>query len=177
MDSRQPSRLVTIGRPILTCVLLLAGYYAVPVNVSASGSQVVWRTALTVVVGLLVTWLIAREVRHQLSAPLRVPLLGLGAALAAGVVFFALADYIVAVTIDDQFVGLATKTDALYFTLTTLSTVGYGDVHAVGQLARGVVSVQMVFNIVVIASGATVLSRQISARVRERHRLQPTDDD
>src|SRR5262245_14961650 len=35
----------------------------------------------------------------------------------------------------EEFAGMSTKTDALYFTLTTMSTVGFGDVHAQGQLA------------------------------------------
>lgn len=66
-----------------------------------------------------------------------------------------------------QFVGLATKTDALYyFALTTLTMVGFGDVHAAGQLARALVIVQLLFNVVVLASAARVLSRGIAARTR-----------
>ncbi|MBI4933040.1 MAG: two pore domain potassium channel family protein [Actinobacteria bacterium] len=50
-----------------------------------------------------------------------------------------------------QFEGLDTKIDALYFTVTTLSTVGYGDVHAVGQLARVAVTVQIVVDLTLLA--------------------------
>ena len=39
-----------------------------------------------------------------------------------------------------QFAEMATKTDALYFTMSTLGTVGFGDVHATGQLARVLVT-------------------------------------
>jgi len=46
--------------------------------------------------------------------------------------------------------------------------VGYGDVHAEGQLARVVVILQMGFNIVVLATGASFLGRQISDRARRR---------
>ena len=52
----------------------------------------------------------------------------------------------------EQIEGLNTRTDALYFTLSTMTTVGYGDVHAEGQVARAMVSCLIVFNIVVIAS-------------------------
>ncbi|MEU0269249.1 ion channel [Nocardioides sp. NPDC006303] len=52
----------------------------------------------------------------------------------------------------DEITGLDTRTDALYFTLSTMTTVGYGDVHAEGQIARVLVCVLIVFNIVVVAS-------------------------
>jgi len=84
------------------------------------------------------------------------------------VVLLTLADYLTAVSGPGQFVGLETKTDALYFALATLTTVGYGDVHAAGQVARGVVAVQLVFNVAVIATGASVLSRVFGARIGER---------
>jgi hypothetical protein len=46
--------------------------------------------------------------------------------------------------------------------------VGYGDVYAAGQLARGLVVIQLVFNLAVIATSASVLSQQLGARARER---------
>jgi hypothetical protein len=52
----------------------------------------------------------------------------------------------------DQFDGLETRTDALYFTLATMSTVGFGDVHAKGQLARVLVCLLIVFDVAVVAS-------------------------
>ena len=52
----------------------------------------------------------------------------------------------------DEVTGLETRTDALYFTLSTMATVGYGDVHAEGQVARALVCVLIVFNVVVVAS-------------------------
>ena len=63
----------------------------------------------------------------------------------------------------DQFAQLQTRLDALYFTMATAATVGYGDVHAVGQTARALVLVQMVFNVVFIGTAVALLS----ARVRE----------
>jgi hypothetical protein len=68
----------------------------------------------------------------------------------------------------DQFVGLDTKIDAVYFTVTTLSTVGYGDVHAVGQTARLVVTLQILFNLAFVAVAVRVLVGAAQRRVAER---------
>ena len=64
--------------------------------------------------------------------------------------------------------GLHTRLDSLYFTMTTLTTVGYGDIHATGQTARALVLVQMVFNVVFVAAAATLLSARIREAARER---------
>jgi voltage-gated potassium channel len=57
-----------------------------------------------------------------------------------------------------QMRGLDTRIDALYFTITTLSTVGFGDVHAVGQAARVVVTAQIVFDLVFLATAVRLLT-------------------
>ena len=54
-------------------------------------------------------------------------------------------------TYPDQISGLGAGTDALYFTLSTMTTVGFGDIHAEGQFARALVCVLLVFNVVVVA--------------------------
>lgn len=161
------------GRPALTCALIVGLYYVVPVEPGVAGTQMALRVTGTLAGGLLITWLIARQVSHHVADPEQASLVGLLTALVGGVAFFALADYTTAVSSPGQFVDLETKTDALYFALATLTTVGYGDVHAAGQVARGVVAVQLVFNVVVIATGASILSRQLGARVRERRAAKP----
>jgi hypothetical protein len=39
----------------------------------------------------------------------------------------------------------------LYFSLTIVSTVGFGDVHAINQAARAVVSLQLVFDLMFVS--------------------------
>ncbi|HEX4821356.1 MAG TPA: potassium channel family protein, partial [Acidimicrobiales bacterium] len=43
------------------------------------------------------------------------------------------------------------RPSALYFTVTTFATVGFGDIHAVSTPARMTVTVQMVSDLIVIA--------------------------
>ena len=67
-----------------------------------------------------------------------------------------------------QMADVNTKVDALYFTATTLSTVGYGDAHAVGQLARVIVTLQLVFDLAFIAVALRLLSSVASRRATEK---------
>jgi voltage-gated potassium channel len=145
------------ARPGLIFVGLLASYYAFPVELagkSAAGtitSLVIALAGLTLVASVMVKEL--RAVRRgdpgrgvRIVAMMLV-LLVMGASLA----FFLLNN-----ARPDEFSGMSTKTDALYFTLATMSTVGFGDVHAEGQLARALVCILIVFNIVVGASLARI---------------------
>jgi hypothetical protein len=67
-----------------------------------------------------------------------------------------------------QFESLETKTDALYFTLSTLATVGFGDVHATGQVARVLVIVQITFDLVFVAALVSVVTGLIRERAAHR---------
>jgi len=59
----------------------------------------------------------------------------------------------------DQFEGLATRLDAVYYTVTTTATVGYGDIHPVGQPARAVVTAHMLLNLAFVGIVVRVLAR------------------
>ncbi|GAA1654247.1 potassium channel family protein [Catellatospora bangladeshensis] len=156
-----------LGQALLNSTLLTAVYFIVPVGADNETWQLLLR-ALGTLAGLgLAIYLILRQINRQLDDE-TTPLTGLLTALVAGVLFFALADYLIAVGFPGEFADLQTRVDALYFALSTLATVGFGDVHAQGQVARGLVIVQMLFNTVIIAAGLSVLSRQIAARARER---------
>ena len=49
-------------------------------------------------------------------------------------------------------------TGALYFAVTVFSTVGFGDITPKGDLARAVVSMQMILDLVVIGAVVKLLS-------------------
>jgi voltage-gated potassium channel len=50
-----------------------------------------------------------------------------------------------------------TRTDALYFTVTVFATVGFGDITAKTEVARALVTGQMVAGIVVVGIGARLI--------------------
>lgn len=59
------------------------------------------------------------------------------------------------------------RTDALYFAVTTATTVGYGDISALTETARVLVMVQMVVNVAVIGIAARTLIYAARKRVEE----------
>jgi len=73
------------------------------------------------------------------------------------VLLFAAAYYVMSLTHPQSFdVGALTRVDALYFTVTTFSSVGFGDIAAASQDARMMVTVQMVLNLLVLGVGIRV---------------------
>ncbi|MFJ5995398.1 potassium channel family protein [Streptomyces sp. NPDC092370] len=72
-----------------------------------------------------------------------------------------------------QFAGLRTRVDALYFTVVTLATVGYGDITPLGQEARLVAVAQILYAFVFLTAAATALTRRMHAVVAERERRPP----
>jgi hypothetical protein len=80
------------------------------------------------------------------------------------VVAFSAAYYVLGTGYDDEIHGIETKLDAVYFTVTILATVGFGDITADGQVARGLVTAQMVVNLAVLAVALRVVSWALKER-------------
>ena len=147
----------------LGCLGLLVLYFVVPVSADNGVLDVVIRAAVSVLLLAAVVSLIFRQVARVVVDP-AAPLGGLLVGVVAGLMCFALADFALAVHRPEQFTGLATRLDALYFALTTALTVGFGDITARGQGGRALVTAQMLFNITVLAGSVSLLTRRFYAR-------------
>lgn len=79
------------------------------------------------------------------------------------VFFFAAVYYGLSLT-SGQLNGVATKIDALYFSATIVTTVGFGDITAVGQAGRVIVTTQMIFDLVYLGIAIRMLSRLVGQR-------------
>jgi voltage-gated potassium channel len=141
------------SRPGLILAGLLAAYYAFPIEFAGASA---FGTFLSLTITLAGLWLVATIMVRELRAVRRgdpgrgarvLAMLLVLLVMASSLTFFLLNE-----ARPEEFDGMHTKTDALYFTLTTMSTVGFGDVHAAGQLARVLVCILIVFNVVVVAS-------------------------
>ena len=140
------------NRPILTFVGVLVAYYAFPVDFDRAPGFVIVSLVLTLAGLALIGWTMVSELGHlrRGEASRSSPVLAMLILLL--VMSFSLAFFLLELASPGQIADLHTRTDALYFTLSTMATVGYGDVHAEGQAARALVSAVIAFDVVVVAS-------------------------
>ena len=147
-------------------------YFVVPVS-----RELQRGTVLRILVAILLLALLAAGVVRQLRRHLdakdqRVD--GLIVSITVVMAVFAFAYFTLQQRDPSQFAGLETRLDALYFTASTAATVGFGDVHAVGQVARALVLVQIVFNAVFIGTAVALLSSRIRAVANARAEARTT---
>jgi voltage-gated potassium channel len=161
---------------MIACAALFLAYAAVPVSGESGPAMLVARSLITAAMLITLVIAIRWEALRQLRDP-DVPLSGLVVGIVAGILVFAMVDFSIATHRPGEFIGLETRVDALYFALTVLLTVGFGDITAEGQFARGVLSAQMVFNAVGLAGSASLLARRLTDRASRstRRRLTPPD--
>lgn len=140
-----------IGRAVLLLAAATAVYMVVPLGFAPDRKLVVATVFALGIAGAmgLIVWQV-RAYRRAASSG-QGQLLGLLIAVYASVLFFALTYYVLAAGDPNQIAGLATRLDALYFSLTIVSTVGFGDVHATGQAARAIVCLQIGFDLLFIS--------------------------
>ena len=72
-------------------------------------------------------------------------------------VVFASVYYLIGKAQVDSFSEPMSKTDAMYFTVTVFTTVGFGDITAKSQVARTLVTLQMLFNLAVFGLVAKMI--------------------
>ena len=151
---------------VASTTALVVIYYLLPLNHSSAGTAV---TMLTI--GLLVLIaLVAYQVRAIIASPF--PALRALAALATSVPLFLLlfaSTYVVMATMSaSNFSQPLTRTDALYFTVTVFTTVGFGDITAKTEAARLVVTCQMITDLVVLGLGIRVIVRAVRRGLQRR---------
>ena len=149
-------------------VALVAIYYLLPLDHFST-----WVAVTVLVIGLVVLiGLVAFQVRWILVS--RFPGLRGVQALATSIPLFVLlfaSTYVVLATISaSNFSEPLTRTDALYFTVTVFSTVGFGDITAKTEAARLVVTGQMIADLVTIGVAVKV----IVGAVKRGHQQQTT---
>jgi len=150
---------------------VLVIYYAAPVGELPSGGAVVFSVLGLLGGTVLLGWSIVRQVQRLMRSPPgdeSVRLDSLIFLVILVVPMFAAGYFALEQGDGSQFESLATKTDSLYFTLSTLATVGFGDVHATGQIARALVTIQITFDLVFVAALVSVVTGQIRERAAQR---------
>ena len=159
-------------RALGTTILLIGLYYNLPLDERPDA-----RTVTQLVIGLVVlAGIVAWQVRAIIGSefPRLRMVQALFVAIPFYVVMFAATYYLISGSGDANFGEPLSRTDALYFTVTVLSTVGFGDITPKSEMARLVVTVQMVANLILIGLGARALLG--AAQLGLERRKEPIDE-
>ena len=165
VESARRRRRVALGvlRSLATVIVLVGLYYLLPLDHLASVPL-----AVILAVGLLVLLAVAVWQLRQIGRS-RYPAVRAAEALATTVplflLLFASVYFVMARASPANFsTHSLTRTDSLYFTVTTFSTVGYGDITAASQAARLLVTVQIILDLLALGLGIRVFHRDRAAR-------------
>jgi voltage-gated potassium channel len=148
-------------------VAVLAVYFAIPIRPGQSAARVVAGVAVTLVAIAVVGLVLFQEDRRRHAGSGRLTVVRLVLLLEVVMALFSLTYYHLAVDTTGELVGIHTRIDALYFTTTIMTTVGFGDIHPVGQLSRALVAAHMAFDIAFIAAFAGLFRSSLSERSPE----------
>jgi hypothetical protein len=156
-EARPPGRMIAwaVLRVAASIAVVAALYWLLPFDRSSTSVVVTM-----LVIGLVVfLGLVAVQVRSVISSPF--PGLRAVEALATSVplllVLFASTYFVMARLSAGSFGAPLTRTDALYFTVTVFSTVGFGDITAKSEAARLVVTGQMITDLVILGLAVKVI--------------------
>jgi voltage-gated potassium channel len=163
--------IAAVLRGLVVTTVLVVLYYLLPLDRPLDAS-----TAVRLLIGLLI-FVGATVWQVKAIAGSRYP--GLRAAEALGFIIplylllFASTYFLMERGSAANFTQPLTRTDALYFSVTVFTTVGFGDIAAKSETARVVLIVQMLADLALLGAGARVL---LGAVNRGRQRRSGTSD-
>ena len=173
LDAMPPGRwrwlvAVALVRAVGTAALLGLLYFLLPLDGLFNGSGLAFLALGLAVLVAVAVWQVESIVRSRHPGIQAVE--ALVASISLLLVVFAATYYEMAQASTSNFTQPLTRVDALYFTITTFATVGFGDVAPTTQLARVVVTAQVVVDLVVIGAGLRVLSGAVKMGRRRQGR-------
>lgn len=144
-----------VGRSLGVAALVLIGYFLLPDNADGKATGLV-----VLLVGLVVLVVVIVSELRRIVVSEHPAIRGVEAVAIIVPLFVVVFSYAyVWMSNDDpaNFTQSINRVDGIYFTVTMLSTVGFGDITAVSQSARILVTVQMLLNLVLIGVVAKLI--------------------
>ena len=153
-------------RNVLSVVVVIVAYYLLPFD-HPDGTGIVLLAVGLAIFGAVLAIQIRGILTSSFPRVRAIGALGVGVPLLLAV--FAAVYYLVEDAHHGSFTQTLDKTGGLYFAITVFATVGFGDISPVSGLARILVSLQMLLDLVVFGVIAKVIlgAVQISLHRRE----------
>lgn len=158
LDRRERRRALTgtVVRSVGGVVLIITGYYVAPLD-PEPWNRVLFRIVAIALLLSVVLWHQLRSITRSLHPGLRA-IEALSLTVPLLIVLFSSTYVIMSRWSPAAFNEALNRTSALYFTMVTLATIGYGDIHARSDGARIVVMFQIVFNVAIIGVAVRLIS-------------------
>ncbi|WP_239331612.1 potassium channel family protein [Frankia sp. CiP3] len=170
-EARRPTRrrrviLRSMLRALLTTTVLVGIYYLLPldrrIGAGTAVGMAIGLFVFTIVVSIQV-WQIAHSSHPRLRAVESV-----AASLPLFLLIFATTYFLLAREEVAAFTEPLTRTDALYFTITVFSTVGFGDIAPRTETARIITIIQMMGDLIAVGLIAKIFVGAITAGLQRR---------
>jgi len=161
-------QLLTIAaiRSLASIAVLVTAYFLLPFTRLLSGRLIV---AFGAGVLLVIAVLTAQTVAALRSAYPRLRSVeAMGTSIPLFLVVFSTTHYLVSESNPASYSEPMTRFDALYFTMSTFATVGFGDITAISLPARFVTLVQMIGGLILIGVVARLLIDAARLRTQDR---------
>ena len=170
--NKPPMKTPRVPKPVRTAAMaagpfvLTLGYFTLPLRIFGPDHLVRSWLVLGGLIAALAIGMILTTLRALQEGPGHpgggILLLSWASLLVFAAIYWALARQ------PGEFRGLNTRVDALYFTVITLATVGYGDISPSGQTSRVVVMLQLLYSFAFLAAGLTALTTRIRKKLMRR---------
>jgi hypothetical protein len=170
-DAARPVRglrlvLIVVGQTILVVGGLLFVYWLLPIQQRFDGQWVLRLAGGLLVTGIVLAWQI-RSIWHS-----HFPVVRAVRALVTGLSVFVLVFAITYVSVSRQQSGSFSeplgKVSALYFAVTVVATVGFGDIVPRTDLARAITTAQMLLDLIFVATAGRLLVTSATRRASTR---------
>lgn len=174
LSRRQRRRLVVISllRSAFSAVALVVLYFTLPMTAAFDTQTGLELAVGLIVVAALATWQVFSITRSPYPRMRAVE--SLATTLPLFVLLFATFYYLLDRNSPGSFTEPMTRFDAVYFTVTVFATVGFGDIAAVSEGARGAATAQMIGDIVLVGVLAKILLGAVQVGLRRRATANPT---
>jgi voltage-gated potassium channel len=165
---------MTVGLALVCAALTLGLYYTAPIPSHPHGR--VW---LRLVIGFVI---FSAAVTHEVNAilrhdqPMRRAVVALAVLLPLLVGMFSWTYLTMSRSDPAAFGGSMTRTTALYFTVTVLSTVGFGDITPKTDVARVATMCQMAADLIVLAVVVRLILNVASEASAQRRSVSETSE-
>ncbi|AOW92116.1 ion channel family protein [Rhodococcus sp. WMMA185] len=156
-----------VMRPLLLVSVCLAAYFVLPWTSIDDLSVLAVLIGGLLVVLVIGAWQIQRIMSSE--APVLQGVEALAVILPVYLLGFSVTYLLISERYPEYFSEPLTRMGALYFSLTVFSTVGFGDIVAVADAARAIVSVQIVGNMILIGAGIRLVVAVVGWASRRRH--------